>query len=207
MSAEFWVVDGPMMVGPTAFAEPEGARYGEPPKCPVCSRPIGPRPWLEPRKVRLRSGTKTDKPGDAITGPGIDSFLASDAFRSAFEVDGLTGLLGWEPVTIVNWPGPPYWLAVLPTPTVRADFTRMEIHFKRSPDCPYCQRGVIESLKGVSVDEETWKGQDVFTLVNLRLLMATDRFKAMLDRHEFTGLALKAAARFIPSFVRQKPTC
>ncbi len=205
MSTKFWVLDPPMMVGPTAFAEPVDARYGAPPMCPVCSRPIASRPWLEPFKVRLRSGTKTDKPGDTITGPGFDGFLATPNFQSMYDAAGLTGVIDWRPVEIVNLPGAVYRLTILPDPTVRADFSQMDIQFKSSPNCSYCQQGIIERYHGVKVDEATWSGQDIFPLTNLGFLLVTDRFKAVVDQNEFTGLSLVPASEFIPSYARTRP--
>jgi len=194
-----------MMVGPTAFAEPFEATYGEAPRCPSCSAPVGPRRWLEPYKVRLRPGTRTDKPGDAITGPGFDGFLANARFESAFNAAGLKGVVDWRPVEIRKWTGPPYRLTILPDPTARADFSRMNIKFNRPPTCPQCQQAIIAGYHGVTIDESTWAGQDIFNLTNLGVLMVTERFKALVDENEFTGLAFERAHDFTPSYARHAP--
>jgi hypothetical protein len=205
MTSGFWVLDPPMMVGATAFAEPVDATYGDAPTCAVCSKPIGPRRWIPPYKVRLRSGTRTDKPGDSITGPGFDGFLATTNLQAAYIEASLSGVIDWRPVEIVNWSGSPYRLTVLPDPTARADVARMDIEFSRSPDCSNCQQGTIVGYRGVVVDESTWNGDDIFLLMNLGLLVVTDRFKTIVDENEFTGLSFEPASNFTPAFARQRP--
>jgi hypothetical protein len=200
----FWVFDRPMMAGSWAYAEPVRARYGEAPRCSACGRFIGMKPWLPPRTAKLVRGTRSAAPADAITGPGFDGFLASTRFVDEFQTANLKGITGWEPVTLQNWNESRYSLGILPSPTVRADLEAMNVVFEGGePTCPLCARADVESYAGVAIDEQSWRGEDIFRLTNLGILLVSEAFVQLVAACEFTGFTLTKASEYIPSFVRK----
>jgi hypothetical protein len=201
---KFWVFDQPMMVGEWAFADVLKPRYGDAPRCPSCDTFIDMKPWLPPYRMRLLKGTKTLKPADVVTGPGMGGFVASERFVAEFERAGLKGIERWEPVEITNYQEQRFKFAILPVRSVRAKLKEMHAYFKddKPPDCPVCGTADLDSYDGVVVDEASWIGDDIFELTNLGgPLIVTDRFAEFIASGKFTGVPLVATETFVPSWV------
>jgi hypothetical protein len=213
----FWVFERRSMSGAWAFADNvDPVNYGDAPRCPACGKVIGMKPWLPPYRVRLVGGTKTSAPADVITGPGVDSFIASERFVTEFKRSGLTGIERWERVQIEgynDYEGDPtdhavvnraYKVAILPFPTTRAKLDEMHAVYKGSPpDCAVCGvPRILGSYEGIVIDETSWKGADVVDVINIGLFVVTDRFAEFCQAGEFTGIRLVPTAKYVPSWAK-----
>jgi hypothetical protein len=208
MSAmKFWIFDPPMFVGEWAYADTLAPRYGDAPRCPSCGKFIGMLPWLPPYRVRMLTGVKTSAPGDVVTGPGFESFMASERFVAEFQRSKLKGVERWEPVEIKRYNEQTFKVAILPAPRTRAKLSEMHAVFTRNPpDDPVCCKAPLESYEGVVIDEASWTGDDIFRTTNLGgVLVVTDRFAKFTSAGEFTGIPLVPAETFVPSWARKSP--
>lgn len=201
---KFWVFDPPMMVGRWAFAELIDPVYGDAPRCPHCGKFIGMKPWLPPYRASLSAGTKASVPADVITGPGFTGFIAIDRFVADFERSRLRGIDRWESAELVGWNSTSYFYGVLPVPTAHADFSQMHpVFLDEPPTCPICRGATLDSYSGVVVDERSWSGDDIFLLMNIGLLMTTERFVDLVAAGEYTGFDLVPAGEYVPSYARR----
>jgi hypothetical protein len=186
-----------MMSGPTAWAEPIGAKYGDGPNCPVCGEPIGSREWLPPRRIALRRGTRSTEPTDFIAGPGFGPFVASATFVAAWERASLRGVIEWAEVEVVRRPELEYRLPILPVPHVRATLLKPK-YMSGPPTCNYCQQATTWSFKGIEVDISSWDEEDLFEPLVAGEYMVTDRFKEVVEDGGFTGANWVQAERYRP---------
>lgn len=191
----FWVFDPPMMIGPTAWAEPVGAKYGDFPVCPVCGGPIGSREWLPPRRLALRKGTHSTELTDFITGPGFEPFVASPRFVAAWERASLRGVLEWIDVEVVRRPELKYRLPILPDPHIRATLLKPK-YMSGPPTCNYCQVATTWTFAGVEIDSSSWDGEDMFTLLTVGEYVVTDGFKKVVEDGGFTGANFVQAEKY-----------
>lgn len=186
-----------MMTGPTAWAEPIGAKYGDFPRCPECGAPTGMREWLPPRRIGLRKGTRSTQLTDFIAGPGFGPFVASAPFIAAWKRASLRGVIEWAEVEVVRRPVLDYRLPILPVPRVRA--TRLKPKYMDgSPTCNHCQTATTWSFKGVEVDISSWGGEDLFHTLGAGEDIVTDRFKEVVEDGGFTGANLVQAEKYRP---------
>ncbi len=99
-ASRFFVLEDGMF-GPydTKFSKTEPINRGEPPRCPQCGEHMGMLTWLPPYRVELE--LYGAGPGDFVEGPGYDA-LISQRVAEAYRAEGLTGLLGFNPVEVVR---------------------------------------------------------------------------------------------------------
>jgi hypothetical protein len=196
-----------MMVGDWAYADTLAPKYGDAPRCPNCGEPLGMKTWLPPYRARLFKGVKTSTPADVITGPGFESFMASERFVAEFQRSKLKGVERWEPVEIKRYNDQDFKLAILPVPRTRAKLSEMHAVFEDNPpDCPVCGQTFLESYEGVVIDEASWTGDDIFGTTNVGgVLLVTDGFAKFIAAGKFTGVPLVPAETFVPSWARKSP--
>lgn len=193
-----------MMVGAFAFAMVVDPQYGDAPRCPSCGKYISMRVWLPPYRARLTAGTKSSAPGDVITGPGFQGFMASERFIAELERANLKGIERWEPVEIARLRNRVFKLGILPVAKTRVNLHEMRPIFSGDPpDCHTCGAATIESYEGVVVDEDSWTGDDIFKVTNLGILVVTEPFADFIAAGQFDGVSLVPAAEFVPSYARR----
>jgi hypothetical protein len=204
---KFWIFAKKRMSGDWAYADILAPKYGDAPRCPSCGEFIGMKPWLPPYRARLFKGVKTSTPADVITGPGFESFLASERFVAEFERSKIKGVERWEPVEIKRYNEQTFKLAILPVPRTRAKLTEMHAVFEgNAPDCPVCSQADLKSYEGVVIDKASWTGDDIFRTTNLGgVLIVTDHFAKFISAGKFTGVPLVPAETFVPSWARKSP--
>jgi hypothetical protein len=167
--------------------------------------------WLPPYRVEIEIGGKAG-PGDFIKGPGFD-LLVSERFADAFRKEGLTGLLGFDPVEVVQVtpakakPSLPRYLSV------RACFGRAVVDDRKSRirrsspmECEECRVTNIDAVYGFTLEPGTWGGEDVFRPRGLQSdLVVTERFVQFVRHHGFTNMKVIPTEQYIIDFVRQGP--
>lgn len=169
-----------------AYAE---AGLGEAPSCPNCGSLAGGRRWLAPRRAVIhRRGQQF---GDVAFGPGEP--LVSGRFREAWEAERLKGIVEFGEVEARLRPRPMgdpmrYWECELERGAAMARAMAERRKVKRRPICPYCGNGsILNAIHGVSIDESTWNGADIFvpwgligiTIVTGRVLELADKYSLL----------------------------
>jgi hypothetical protein len=189
----------------TKFDKAEPVTRGEAPRCPQCGEPIGMRTWLPPYRVVLE--LYGQGLGDFAEGPGYD-VLISERFAEAFRAEGLTGLLGFNPVEVVGvrrkrkGPKP----AAVPSYfAVNACFGRGFVDEGRSRlrrpqplSCPECRDPGVDSIHGFSLEPGTWQGEDIFRPRGLQgNIVVSERFAEFVQRHGFTNMKLTPTEEYV----------
>jgi hypothetical protein len=189
----------------TKFDKAEPVTRGEAPRCPQCGDPIGMRTWLPPYRAVLE--LYGQGLGDFAEGPGYD-VLISERFAEAFRAEGLTGLLGFNPVEVVGvrrkrkGPKP---AAVPAYFAVTACFGRGVVDEGRSRlrrpqpvSCPECRDPGVDSIHGFALEPGTWQGEDVFRPRGLQgNIVASERFAEFVKRHGFTNMKLTPTEEYV----------
>ena len=188
---KFYVLENNQFVGPFAFGEMvEPVNIGESgSKCPRCGTFLMERPWEPPYRVRFQPGTQSRSPGDIVFGDYAD-FIASRRFRDLWRERNLYGVEAWHPVAVVGGAGE-FFRPSLMEPIVQADLEATQIDWMRRPECELCGSGVMNSLRGLAILEDTWSGQDIFRLMNISgLLVTSQRFAEMVVSSGITNAHL-----------------
>jgi hypothetical protein len=197
----FFVIDTRAVIGGPfeTQATPVGPeRQGDAPRCPVCGEYIGLMPWLPPYRVKLRAfGGHL---GDVAY--CVPDMLFSERFRAGFEGASLTGL-EFHPVEITQTvpkrlsPQQRYFFAAVPRGRAAIDVQKSG--FERGPvQCAECRRMMqVERASRIVLEDGTWDGLDIFTARGLPgTRIVSERFKAMCEREQITGLMLKPADEY-----------
>ena len=176
-------------------------RRGEAPHCDACGKPLGFLAWLPPHQVEFEV---CPKGYCDLVYPPHDDFLVSARFKEIYEREGLRGLVGFEPVTIVKLkrrrrikedPPPYFWVKAVRSQTVVDQEASGFEWEKDSPVCPVCREaGFLKRWKRLVIDVDTWTGEDVFyALGKPGSIFVSERFKHVCETY-----ALRNAA-FIPA--------
>lgn len=185
----------------TEFSEWKTDAYcpGPAPTCPVCGGYIGMLTWLPPFEVELESWSKVY--GDFVFGPGYE-FLISHRFKVLYEEHGLTGLSGFEPVTVkrvIRRRGgradpPNYYRAVVTYARTAIDAAASELEGEKPPSqiCPECRECSVKRWKRIVIEPETFSGEDIAIPRGKFMYLVTERFKTMVEQHRLSN------ARTIP---------
>jgi hypothetical protein len=190
----------------TQFDTVEPVNLGDAPHCPRCGDPMGMRTWLPPYRVRVELYGKDL--GDFVDGVGGNSFLLSERMAGAFRAEGLTGLLGFDPVEVLGvrrkrrGPKPgavPRYCVVTPGRSRAAvDVARSRIRYDKPVTCPECRSEGLESAHGLALEPGTWQGEDVFRARGLPgMVIVSERFTQFVQRHGFTNMKLIPAEEYI----------
>lgn len=174
--------------GTRALAE-AGFNVGPAPVCPACSRFIGLLRWLPPFRVELETWGREF--GDVMHIG--DNLLVSERFKEVYTDAGLTGLLGFEAVTVIKVnrhrktvdEPPQYFVAevVRSESTVDVDASGMEWNGGEEP-CPVCfhrNGGTFLRQKRVVIKPETWSGHDLFHARGGASFVASTRTKEICE--------------------------
>jgi hypothetical protein len=198
----------------TQFDTVEPVHRGDAPHCPRCGGPIGMLTWLPPYRVTMELYGKDL--GDFVDGPGGNSFLISERMAEAFRTEGLTGLLGFDPVEVVRMrrkrkgptPGamPRYFVASPCRSRAAVDVARSRLRYGKPVTCPECRSEGLETTHGFILESGTWQGEDVFRARGLPgMVIVSERFAEFVKRHGFTNMKLIPTEEYVWDSGHQGP--
>jgi len=186
----------------TEFSEEDGYNQGDADQCEQCGAYVSMLRWLPPYRVTLE--LFGERFGDFVFGTGND-FLVSQKFRDVYFRTRLTGLTGFDIVTVTNiksmrvprhksFPQPPAYFRVCPVRGEAAiDIVASGLEWEKPPTCPRCKTGIKKRWKRLVLEQGTWTGEDVFAPRGLSCIMVTQRFKDACEQNGITN------AVFIPA--------
>ncbi len=172
-------------------------------RCPSCDEVVSSLPWLPPYRAELTIYGKLA--ADVAGGPG-DELLVSARFRAAWEQEQLCGLVfepldrlrvrparfGRKPLT--------YFVVKPPRLTTRTqvDVERSLIEYDRPITCKKCKSGGIDTIRGFTIDEASWSGEDMFHAWGSQgLVIVTDRVRQLRDEFGLTNVELTPTEKHV----------
>jgi hypothetical protein len=192
------------------FWKSDGTVLGDAPQCPKCGHFIGMLTWLPPYRVELEIRGK-EGAGDFGRGPG-QALLVSERFAIAFQKEGLTGLLGFDPVEVVKiTPArakragiPRYFSAHACYSRAAVDERRSRIRRSDPVNCEECRFSGVDGIHGFRLQPGTW--EDVFRPRGLQCdLVVSERFAQFVREHGFTNMKLTPTEQYVFDPMRQGP--
>jgi hypothetical protein len=134
----------------------------------------------------------------------------------AFQAEGLTGLLGFEPVEILRVrrkrKGPrsdamPGYVAVSACLGRGAvDEARSHVRRTKPVSCSECRNTGVDSIHGFTLEPGTWQGEDVFRPRGLQGdIIVSERFAEFIRRYGLTNMRLIPTEEFIWDPLRLGP--
>lgn len=194
------------------FEVPEASRYGDPPTCPSCRRPIGSRTWLPPHAVALK---QTRRVGDFVGGAGGCEFLCQARVVASWRAHGLSGMDDAFPVQISRMgttsrsnasPRPSLVGVKVPHTMTRVDHSRMDVEWASAPEAGSCRTcgpggggrgGIIRRWQRVVIDAASWNGEDLFIAVNLSgVVLVSERAAAVIHSEGWSNVATVPVEQF-----------
>ncbi len=185
----------------TDFVQSDPYNVGDAEHCELCGGPIGMLRWDPPLRAELETWGAVF--GDLAFGPG-DSFLVSERFKDLWVRRGLIGLLGFEPVELLEvrhrgkWieGGPPRYFRVWAKRSGAAlDEVRSGLQWVSppSPRCDACRGGGIK--KGWErIVLEGDADENIFIARGLSgVLLVDGLFKQLVEDHGITNCRLMPA--------------
>ena len=174
---------------------------GSAPECPVCGACVGLLPWLPPYHAEIV--LHGQKLGDLVDTTG-DSCLVSERFRKAWESEGLRGIEKFSPVERIRLRPARFGKK---TPTLfhvaaqhfgtQVDVERSLIEYDRPITCQKCKSGDAKTIRGFSIDESSWTGEDFFFAWGVSPLIVTDRVREMRDKYGLTNMNMTPVEEYL----------
>ncbi len=191
----------------------EPVNLGDAARCPRCGRFIGMKPWLPTYRAELV--LYGEELGDFIKAGG-DDLLMSERLAQAFRDEGLTGLEGFHPVEVtrvrrkrrgpVPSQIPRYLVATVCFGRAAVDVSRSLITYGDPPTCEECRSEGINAIHGFSLEEGTWRGEDVFNPRGLfGIWTVSERFERFVARHGFTNMRLTPSEEYVWNPLGREP--
>jgi hypothetical protein len=188
----------------TKFIKADPVSRESAPRCPQCGEPIGMKTWLPPYRGELELYGK--ELGDFVESSGYD-FLISERFAEAFRAEGLTGLLGFQPVEVtrVRRRGhkskaiivPRYFAVTACFGRGALDEARSRLRRNKPVSCSECRSTGMDSIHGFVLEPGTWQGEDVSRPRGEQgLILVSERFAHFAQRHGLTNLKLTPTEAF-----------
>jgi hypothetical protein len=127
----------------------------------------------------------------------------------AFQTEGLTGLLDFQPVEVVRVRNKhrdkapsalPSYLVVNVSffGTSAVDVGRSRLRYDKPVTCPACRSAGLESAHGFVLEPNTWQGEDVFRARGLPgIIIVSERFAEFVQRHGFTNMKLIPTEEYV----------
>jgi hypothetical protein len=168
---------------------------GEAQRCPSCNLLVGSLPWLPPyhAEVIARGG----KFADVALCVG-DSLLVSERFRDVWLDAQLSGIDVFSPVERIRArPArlkkkvPPYFHIAPRLFDVQIDLDHSLVEYTPYTVCAKCKGGDTATVRGFSLDETTWHGEDIFRAWGISgVTIVSDRVRELRDKHGLTNVNL-----------------
>ncbi len=172
-------------------------------RCPVCNMVVSSIRTLPPYRIELKVHGKA--PGDVAFCPG-DALVVSDRFRAAWQKAQLRGLefvlvervrvrparLGKKPLTYFHVEPPQL------TTQTHVDLERSMIEYNRPIACQKCKSGGAETVRGFSIDQASWSGEDMFYAWGMPgPVIVTDRVRQLRDEFGLTNVNLTPTEKYV----------
>lgn len=193
----------------TDFTYDESVLKAGAPQCPECGAYVGMLQARPPFRVHLE--TWGNCYGDFAF--WMSDFLVSEKVRNAYRDSRLTGLSEFVPTEVVSTTKhvcnktdrPEYFRTIPSVGAARIDVSASGVRWRdsRRPSCHCCfgNGGPLEGWDRIVVDEDSWNGDDIFYAYGIPgALLATLRFKAWADKHEFKNLDWRNAEEYSHSY-------
>jgi hypothetical protein len=189
----------------TKFHGVKPVSLGEPALCPKCGGIIGMLKWLPPYRAELE--LHGEHLGDFVKGPG-DEVLLSERMAEAFQEEGLTGLLGFQPAEVVRLrrrhkgqklSAVPHYCVASPC-FGRGAVDETLSHLRRTEPmaCAECRYTGLDSIHGFTLEPGTWQGEDVFRPRGLQgRILVSERFAEFVQRHTLTNMKLIPTEEYV----------
>jgi len=172
------------------------------PSCPRCGGPAGWRDWLPPFVVELELW----RGGFADVALMVPDLILSERFCQTYQSAGLSGLKGFEPVSVskvsrrhkMTGRQPAYFRARPIESTAGVDSTASGCVWDPAPTCNLCRSGAgaPKSWKRIVLEPNTWLGEDIFFPRGWKDMLVTDRFKMACDHNRLQVPPLVPAEEF-----------
>ena len=174
---------------------------GKTPTCPGCGEVVGSIPSLPPYRVELTVFGKS--PSDVARGPN-NALLLSERFRAAWENAQLGGLeflpldrLRVRPARLGKKNLTYYYAPILLFGT-QVDVERSLIEYDRPITCQKCKSGGVDTVRGFSIDETSWSGEDMFYAWGMPgPVIVTDRVRQLRDDYGLTNVNLTPTEKHV----------
>lgn len=176
----------------------KGFRVGNATRCQNCGEFVSMLSWLPPYRVEMETWGKNFGGLAFFGNPGW--LLTSEKFRTVYEANGLSGLSGFEPTSVLKVKKHKKIAGSLPE-YFKADVMRSsaEIHqdasgfdWDEEPVCPTCRLGrIIKRWKKIMIVPGTWTGEDIFIARGLPgTYITTERFKQVCEQNHIKNAIL-----------------
>ena len=190
----------------------EPKNQGSAPECPECGSCVGMLPWLPPYHAEIIVHGK--KLGDVIEAGG-SSLLVSERFRSAWETEGLRGIETFSPLERIRVrparlgkKTPTYFHVAAQHFGTQVDVERSLIEYDRPITCQKCKSGDANTIRGFSIDESSWTGEDFFYAWGVSPLIVSDRVREMRDKYGLTNMNMTPVEEYLwDPFHQWTPFC
>ena len=185
----------------TTFTSVE-SKSGEAPSCAQCGTFVGLREWLPPLRGTMR--LYGQEFGDLVSGPGA-GFLVSARFVESFQEERLTGIPRFQPVEIVRRvqrprrAAPPAYFYMRPLfGGAAVNESASRIRRLRPIQCDGCRSGGVNAIHGISLEEGSWTGSDIFFARGLPgTAIVSERFARAVHHHGLTNIRLTPTETYV----------
>ena len=186
----------------TAFEEAVPVRLGDAPQCAKCGLFVGSKPWLPPYRAIVKGYGQ--QLGDIAFGVG-SSLLVSEPFRRAWEAAELQGLrfaaleeLSIRPAKLAKT-SVSFFQVLIEHRDTLIDERRSIIERSESASCEQCKAGgVLKNIRGFSIAESTWSGEDIFYAWGLPgTIVVTDRVAQLAERNGLRNVHVTAVEDYV----------
>jgi uncharacterized protein DUF1629 len=156
----------------------------ESPRCDVCGERLGLLRRIPPYKYKLVSGPSAD----VITDGGV--FAVSPRFKAFFLSSDLKGLeYSEDPINLMKTSAT-YFMAHPAYTQTLIDTEASGAVIQRRVGCDKCGAAGYHKIDRIVIREDTWAGEDVFTLSSLSgVVLTTQRFVDFVNTNQFTGFS------------------
>jgi len=187
----------------TQYAEGEPNIRGDAPRCPKCDLFVGMLTWLPPYVAEITLFGSA--PGD-IAYNSVADLLVSRRFTEAYAQSQLAGLKGFEPVQIAHVHSknahstalPEYFHVEVARGGAAVDDTRSHIVRSGPVTCPVCRLDGVEAIRGFTLEEDSWTGEDIFIPRGLPgIRIAGERFRAFVEMHNISNVLLTPTTDYV----------
>lgn len=185
----------------TAYEPVGDVRLGEAPRCPQCGGYTGLKKWLPPYRVRLRTFGKCL--GDVAFDVGRD-LIVSDRFLNAWRSAGLSDLPADQVEVVARKRNREeierrtYFHVAAPRTEARLDCRRSKVVRQGLSTCELCGKpGIVNAIRGVYIDESSWKGEDIFVPWGLNgFTVVTERVPMLATKNHLKNVTVMPSEAF-----------
>ena len=170
-------------------------------KCPGCGKGVGSLPWMPPFRATVRAYGK--QLGDVAF--ASSDILVSQKFRQTWTDAQLKGIDTFHPLERIRVrparlgkKAPTYFVVQPKRFGTRVDLNRSLIEYNGSFACMKCLHTNVDTVRGFSIDESSWTGEDLFITWGMPgSIIVTDRVRQLRDDHDLKNVTLTPVEKFV----------